>query len=486
MALEAMINSAAGPMTQATSKALYESAVGKQTKAEDRIAKIEDAQTAIDMKRVNDAKDMAETLKAIQNSGMSQDQKDRYTNMAPVLGLEGLKAAVLADMKPENKKTPYEQYLNAVENGFSGSFPEYIDQSQKGTLGGIANVASGGSLVRPGVPLVTGAFGRQIESTVSKLIPGATITNGLRSPAKNAAVDGVPNSYHLSDNARDYLPPAGVTMAQMAATLKAKMPGYDVINEGTHVHVDPGPGMAKPNNGGVTTLYKSPSFKKVDHTALNLAVSEGRAAPSMLSARNRDGAAEFFNLYPNADTVRSQAAANTAVSVIDQRNTRLLNEVPEILTGISNAGKKLNYTPVKFLAEAQKFFKNQSTDPDFVDYMNRRNEGILAVARAFRGGAATEFATKLEEQASRPTLSPAGFDAWLRGNLSGIIVKLEKDIPRDKTGESKKSYDMAVNLMRKLGGEVPGQSAVVSADSKKLTPAEEAELAMLKRKYGKP
>jgi len=65
------------------------------------------------------------------------------------------------------------------------------------------------------------------------------VTSTLRSPAHNAEVGGVPNSFHLSGRARDSVPPPGVSMADYAAQLRALNPHLQVLNEGTHVHMEP-------------------------------------------------------------------------------------------------------------------------------------------------------------------------------------------------------------------------------------------------------
>lgn len=72
-----------------------------------------------------------------------------------------------------------------------------------------------------------------------KGVAGERITSTLRSPAKNAAVNGKPNSYHLSGRARDSVPPPGMSMSAYAAELRRLNPGLYVINEGDHVHMEP-------------------------------------------------------------------------------------------------------------------------------------------------------------------------------------------------------------------------------------------------------
>lgn len=76
-------------------------------------------------------------------------------------------------------------------------------------------------------------------------IEGERVTSTYRSPAKNKAVGGVPNSYHMRKDAqgrplaRDSVPPPGMSMAAYAAQLKRLNPTMEVINEGDHVHMEP-------------------------------------------------------------------------------------------------------------------------------------------------------------------------------------------------------------------------------------------------------
>lgn len=71
------------------------------------------------------------------------------------------------------------------------------------------------------------------------------MTSAYRSPAKNRAVGGVPNSYHMrrypdgSPMARDSVPPPGMGMSAYHAMLKRQNPHLEVINEGDHVHMEP-------------------------------------------------------------------------------------------------------------------------------------------------------------------------------------------------------------------------------------------------------
>jgi hypothetical protein len=73
------------------------------------------------------------------------------------------------------------------------------------------------------------------DSAITSLVPGVRVTSGARSPADNRRVGGAPNSFHLQDRARDLVPPAGMSVGQLAS--KLQQAGFRVLNEGSHVHV---------------------------------------------------------------------------------------------------------------------------------------------------------------------------------------------------------------------------------------------------------
>jgi hypothetical protein len=87
-----------------------------------------------------------------------------------------------------------------------------------------------------------------IAAAVTQAVPGARMTSGPRSAADNARVGGVPNSYHMTGQAGDFVPPQGVPMGQFAQQVQAAVgPQFEVINEGDHVHVEP---RSRPQSGG--------------------------------------------------------------------------------------------------------------------------------------------------------------------------------------------------------------------------------------------
>jgi hypothetical protein len=134
--------------------------------------------------------------------------------------------------------------------------PMPSDEMPEMAAGGIAGLSvpdnmfdepDGGGYATGGlVAFAGGGWGRYFEDLATKYIPGIGITSRQRSAAKNAEVGGVPDSFHQTDDARDFVPPPGMDMATLHSKLKAKFGSqYDVLNEGDHVHIEPGPGLAK-------------------------------------------------------------------------------------------------------------------------------------------------------------------------------------------------------------------------------------------------
>lgn len=91
-----------------------------------------------------------------------------------------------------------------------------------------------------------------ILNEIFSAFPGRfRFTSGYRSPAKNRAVGGVANSYHVKASAGDFVPVNGVYAENEIKGVKAICAkyGYEVIihsvNSGKHYHIEPAPGKAK-------------------------------------------------------------------------------------------------------------------------------------------------------------------------------------------------------------------------------------------------
>lgn len=117
-------------------------------------------------------------------------------------------------------------------------------------------VGEGQSIVEiPRSPGGLAPMGGGIQEGVQALVGmGAQVTSNQRTPERNAAVGGVKGSYHLSGQAYDLVPSGGMTMAQLEAEARRRIPGADIINEGDHVHIEPGRG----GSGGARVVAQGP------------------------------------------------------------------------------------------------------------------------------------------------------------------------------------------------------------------------------------
>ena len=139
------------------------------------------------------------------------------------------------------------------------------------------------------VAFAGGGYGSYFEDVATKAIPGLGVTSRQRTAAQNTAAGGVPNSFHQTDDARDFVPPKGMSMAAFHAKLKNEFgPQYDVINEGDHVHVEPGPGLAKSGQGLLNPAQAANPKTPID-------VPGGSLSDQMMPAFERAG--EFYDKF---------------------------------------------------------------------------------------------------------------------------------------------------------------------------------------------
>jgi hypothetical protein len=201
--------------------------------------------------------------------------------------------------------------------------------------------AAGGGLVggnRGGAPL-----GPQIEQAAQQLSPGVVVSGRARTPKRNAEVDGVPNSFHMSDNARDFQPAKGQTVAALAARLQPlKAQGYDVLAEGDHVHVEPGPRMgraaAPAGGGGVQFGQVVPGTGggKVDPQKVIKATTAAEAA-SVRYDRTID-AAEKLLKSPALDSIVGNFQGNIPETVLGMSSQGAANALALLNTLIARGG----------------------------------------------------------------------------------------------------------------------------------------------------
>lgn len=180
--------------------------------------------------------------------------------------------------------------MSMAEGGMVPPYASGGGLSQVPIPAGMFDEPNNGSYANGGiVAFAGGGYGSYFEDVATKAVPGLGVTSRQRTPAQNAAVDGVPNSFHQTDDARDFVPPKGMSMAAFHAKLKSEFgPQYDVINEGNHVHVEPGPGLAKSGQGLLNPAQAANPRTPTD-------VPGGSITDQMMPSMERAG--EFYDKF---------------------------------------------------------------------------------------------------------------------------------------------------------------------------------------------
>ena len=117
-------------------------------------------------------------------------------------------------------------------------FNSSVGDNQQYADGGMVAFAAGDEV------LPEGPLGPYFEEQVRALYPDAIITGRGRTAARNQQVGGVPNSYHVSNNALDLKPPKGMSLTEFGSALRKHFgPQVDTIfntkGHYDHVHLEP-------------------------------------------------------------------------------------------------------------------------------------------------------------------------------------------------------------------------------------------------------
>ncbi len=205
---------------------------------------------------------------------------------------------------------------------------------------------------KSGAAVNAGQYGAAIENAVLKLAPGTIVSGRARTQARNAEVGGVADSYHLTDDARDFQPGRGQSLDQLVTNLAPlKQQGFDVvINRNKNlVHVEPGPGMARGAGvsaaapGGPTPLIPgkppapkkgdiSPEKRKARDTAvqdLYDAVVDAQKKGHLLSEANSFAANRAQELRRDRTYVPGGTAQKTSLDSIEATAAQLLRQIIE-------------------------------------------------------------------------------------------------------------------------------------------------------------
>lgn len=167
-----------------------------------------------------------------------------------------------------NTKTDYSTYypssnINRMDN-LNVQLRSHGGEVKKFAVGGLNDLATdygldtednygismlpGSDVYQYGPRPKEGPLGAWFEEVAKETVPGVRVAGRARTPERNREVGGVKDSYHLTDNARDFTPPKGMTVGELGDKLKSELgAGFDVIyntkGHFDHVHVEPGPNL---------------------------------------------------------------------------------------------------------------------------------------------------------------------------------------------------------------------------------------------------
>lgn len=147
---------------------------------------------------------------------------------------------------------------------------------------------------------------------------GIPVSSTLRSPSRNAKVGGVGNSYHLTGEAVDIVPRTPQEKQQVTEFWKGR--GYQVIDEGDHLHVEPprrGATVSRlgPARAAALGVSRSPE----EQAALTTAATEGTKLsflPQELGARTDAAVDQALRIDSGKATAERAAAAPATIATL--------------------------------------------------------------------------------------------------------------------------------------------------------------------------
>lgn len=254
--------------------------------------------------------------------------------------VDGVASQILAAYGPGKATNPYDglpadiQTLRMLQDNpqlaaldkerrqYSGMVPKLVETSQGigwGTPGaGIQLAPLQGTAGQISPPASSPQASELFAALGNKY--GIQPTSVLRTPERNRQVGGVANSYHLSGQAADWVVPQPLK-AQFIADAKAT--GFEAIDEGDHVHIEPA-GRGGASQSAVAQPFQKPpaasDFERRIRLAMELGATESQIKDMVLG--------ETGGGKPTATQMRQANVAKT--KLIDLRAIRQqLNTVRE-------------------------------------------------------------------------------------------------------------------------------------------------------------
>lgn len=156
-------------------------------------------------------------------------------------------------------------------------------------------------------------------SSLTSRFPGLVTTSLRRDAGKNASVDGKPNSFHLTGEAGDFVVPADQRKAFIEF---AKSRGYQAVDEGDHVHLEPpGRGMTKTQFG---------AGQKVAKPKINPAEVQWDSAP----------AADFSDVQSTVSSTGKKPKAKTSTQDLVERAAAAGVQIPDWMLPVTERAEQ--------------------------------------------------------------------------------------------------------------------------------------------------
>lgn len=179
-------------------------------------------------------------------------------------------------------------------------------------------------------------------------------------------------------------------------------------------------GGFNPHTAGVANLPPE------QQAAIEHAMAEGRLNYRDINSRNVAVIGSMALNHPTYNFNEEAADAALSRNANFQQRSKTLETMPGLLSNITSLGKKLNYPDLEIAGWVKKAAMGQTNDPDLVAYQTARNDVLLKMANVMRGVGMSDKATQLEDEAWKPTLTPAALDAWLKAQMAVIEPLMEQ------------------------------------------------------------
>ncbi len=134
---------------------------------------------------------------------------------------------------------------------------------------------------------------------------------------------------------------------------------------------------------------------------------------------------EAKRLNPNLNVRQLTADFSLSKNPTFRQRAMTAEVLPDILKDIVDSGTKVNFSNLRKIGGFQKFYLSQTNDPDFIEYMSLRNDGLMELASVMRGAGMTDKAHTAEEEAANPTMSPRALKAWYKAQMKALKPRLE-------------------------------------------------------------